>query len=217
MTFGNTVKDGSGTAYWLLVDSSGRLLMSGAAAEDAAASGNPLLMGALYSSAPATVQTGDAVRVLSDANGRIVVSGAAAHDAAAVGNPHRVAGVYHSTAPTGTDGDVLDLLADVGGRLIVKPYFAGKTATQVTADGNIKASAGTLFGITYTGVGVTAADTVVIKDGGAGGTVIFTFTFTAANETHDINFGPVGIAFAGAIYADVTISGGAVYVTGIYE
>ena len=27
MAFGNTVKDGSGAAYWLLVDSSGRLML----------------------------------------------------------------------------------------------------------------------------------------------------------------------------------------------
>lgn len=217
MSFGNTAKDGSGTAYWLLQDSDGRLLISGGAASDAAADGNPVQVGGVYTSSPPTVNSGDAVALLMDAGGRPQVVGAAAHDAAAAGNPVRIAGVYHSSAPSGTDGDALDLLLDAGGRLYVRLYDAGRTATQVTADGQIKASGGVLYALTFTGIGVTAADTVVIKDGGAGGTVKFTFTFTGANESHSIDFGAVGVAFATDIYADVTISGGAVYVTGVYD
>jgi hypothetical protein len=63
-----TVADGD-NAY-LLLDSAGRLLISGAAAHDAAA-GNPLRVGGVYRSTVPAVAAGDIVDLLLDAAGRI--------------------------------------------------------------------------------------------------------------------------------------------------
>lgn len=115
-----------------------------------------------------------------------------------------------NTAKDGS-GTYYCLLVDSSGQLIVKP--AALTATQVTADGNIKASAGTLFGLVVAGAGVTAGDTVTIKNG-SGGSTLLTVVFGAANET--IVLTGLNITCSSAIYADVTITGGSVYVTGIY-
>lgn len=74
MSFGNTVKDGSGTAYWLLVDSDGRLVLAGAAAHDAAAAGNPVQVGGVYRSTNPAVANGDVASLLIDALGRLRVN-----------------------------------------------------------------------------------------------------------------------------------------------
>lgn len=170
MAVGNTSKDGLGTWYALLVDSEGRLILAGPAAEDAAAAGSPVRLG----------------------------------------------GVYSATPPAVDDGDIVSLLTDVAGRLeIITAKASGHSATQVTADGNISASAGVLYGLIVAGAGVTAGDTVAIKDG-SGGSTILTVVFEAANETIVVPMSHP-ITFSTAIYADVTISGGAVYVTGIYD
>lgn len=167
---GNTVKDGSGTYYWLL----------------------------------------------QDTDGRQIIVGAAAHDAAAIGNPLRMGGVYRSSAPAVANGDVVDLFTDAAGRQITTPYDGGHSVTQVTADGNLKASAGILYGVLVSGAGVTIGDKVDIKDGGSGGTVILTIVFATANETIPVML-PWPIVCTGAIYADVSITGGSVYVSGIYD
>jgi hypothetical protein len=90
----------------------------------------------------------------------------------------------------------------------------GLSAAQVTADGNIKASAGTLHALTVAGAGVTAGDTVEIEDG-SGGTTLLTIVFGAANET--IHLPGLDIDFDTAIYVDVDLTGGSVYVTGVYS
>ena len=64
-----TVADGD-NAY-LLLDSAGRLLISGAAAHDAAAAGNPLRVGGVYRTAIPAVAAGDIVDLLLDAAGRL--------------------------------------------------------------------------------------------------------------------------------------------------
>lgn len=64
-----TVADGD-NAY-LLLDSAGRLLISGAAAHDAAAAGNPLRVGGVYRTAIPAVGAGDIVDLLLDAAGRM--------------------------------------------------------------------------------------------------------------------------------------------------
>ena len=73
MSFGNTVKDGTGTAYWLLVDSDGRLQLAGAVAHDAVAAGNPVRIGGVYRSTPAAVVDGDIADMAVDPAGRQVV------------------------------------------------------------------------------------------------------------------------------------------------
>ena len=64
-----TVADGD-NAY-LLLDSAGRLLISGAAAHDATAAGNPLRVGGAYRTAIPAVAAGDIVDLLLDAAGRL--------------------------------------------------------------------------------------------------------------------------------------------------
>jgi len=64
-----TVADGD-NAY-LLLDSAGRLLISGAAAHDATATGNPLRVGGVYRTAIPAVAAGDIVDLLLDAAGRL--------------------------------------------------------------------------------------------------------------------------------------------------
>lgn len=73
MSFGNTAKDGSGDAYWLLLDTSGRLNVVGAAAEDAAAAGNPLLAGGRYDSTARDLDTGDVGALALNADAQVIV------------------------------------------------------------------------------------------------------------------------------------------------
>lgn len=110
-------------------------------------------------------------------------------------------------------GSAYWLLVDSNGYQVVKT--PGRSVVQLTADGQIKASAGTLHGLVIAGAGVTAGNTVVIKDGGSGGTARLTVVFGAANETIVIQ--NLSAAFATDIYCDVTISGGSVYVSAVYE
>ena len=89
----------------------------------------------------------------------------------------------------------------------------GASIVQLTADGQIKASGGVLHRLVVAGEGVTAGDTVTIKDGGSGGTTRLTVVFEAANQTISVE---VGADFTTDIYADVDITGGSVYVAGVY-
>lgn len=73
MTISNTVKDGSGTNYWILLDANGMQHIVGAAAHDAAATGNPVRIGGVYRSTLPGVATGDVVDLLVDAAGRVIV------------------------------------------------------------------------------------------------------------------------------------------------
>lgn len=214
MATGNTSKDGTGTYYSLLVDSDGRQLIAGAAAEDAAAAGNPALIGGRYDASARTLDDGDAGALALDAAGRAMVVGVAAEDAAAAGNPVLVGGRYDSSARTLETGDVGAPALDVAGRLLTTENGkSGHSITLLTADGDIKASAGVLYALVITGIGVTAGDSVDIEDNTTNKLV---FVFAAANET--IVFTPsVPISFATSIHVDVTISGGAINVSGVYD
>ena len=57
---------------------------------------------------------------------------------------------------------------------------AGASFSERTSDGSFKATAGTLYSVQVSTVGVTAGDTLKIRDDA---TDIITFTATAANET----------------------------------
>ena len=74
MSFGNTVGDGSGTALWLLVDASGRLIMVGPAAHDAAAVGSPLQTGGVYRASDPSLDDGDVGSFLIDTLGRLKIN-----------------------------------------------------------------------------------------------------------------------------------------------
>jgi hypothetical protein len=58
--WGNTNKQGNGEAYHIVVDTDGRLLISGAAAEDAAVDGAPVLIGGRYDATLRSLDDGDA-------------------------------------------------------------------------------------------------------------------------------------------------------------
>jgi len=122
MSFGSTVKDGSGDKWWLLVDSEGRLTLVGAAAHDAAAAGNPFRIAGVYHASDPTGTDGDILDLLADVAGRAKIVGAAAEDAAVVGNPVQVGGRYDVAARTLDDGDVGGVAVDAAGRpLVVGP------------------------------------------------------------------------------------------------
>jgi len=119
---------------------SGDVTVVGKAAENAAASGNPLLLGARYSfTTPTAVDHGDAVPLWCDSTGQLHVAvmnvpavtvsgipavaarGADAHDAGASANPVLLAGYASASAPSAVsaDGDVVRLWSDRNGRLQV--------------------------------------------------------------------------------------------------
>lgn len=96
----------------------GNVTVVGAAAEDAAASGNPVLIGGRYDSSARTLETGDAGAIALNASGQVLVeiaagagSGgtAAADDAdftAGTTSGTPVMGVYESSPTSVTDGDL---------------------------------------------------------------------------------------------------------------
>ena len=86
----------------------------------------------------------------------------------------------------------------------------------LTADGYITCNAATLYGVIFTGDGVTAGDQVVINDGTiAGGTAKVQLEASGTDGTWV--FTPAaGILFGNRISVDVTISGGACSVTVLY-
>lgn len=96
----------------------GTVTAVGAAAEDAAASGNPVLVGGRYDSSPRTLETGDAGAIALNASGQVLVeiaagagSGgtAAADDAdftAGTTSGTPMMGAYQSSPTAVTDGDM---------------------------------------------------------------------------------------------------------------
>ena len=90
---------------------------------------------------------------------------------------------------------------------------AGKSFKQVTGAGQFTSNSSTLFAIYCTAQGVTAGDTIAVKDSG---TVILTFTATATNE--NFSFTPAaGILCSTSIDVGTSLSGGTVLTTAIYE
>lgn len=96
----------------------GTVTAVGAAAEDAAASGNPVLIGGRYDSSARTLETGDAGAIALNASGQVLVEIAAgagsggtavADDADFVDGTTSltpIGGVYESTPSSVTDGDI---------------------------------------------------------------------------------------------------------------
>lgn len=96
-------------------------------------------------------------------------------------------------------------------------YSAARAATQKTADGQVKASAGVLFAFVIAFVGVNVGDKVEIRDALAAGagTVIFTIVASAANETHTLSVDK-GIQFDTGIYHDETKGAGTINGSYVY-
>ena len=147
-----------------------------------------------------------------------------------------VGGVYNSATPNAiTDGDVgpIALAADGavhiddGGNTITVDGSVSVTGTATTTplaatgivvagDGQIKAAAGTLYGVIVTFDGVTAGDKVEIKNStDNSGTSLFTVIAQAADVVY--TFTPcVGIAYSTGIYSDVTLTGGTCTVSAVF-
>ena len=97
------------------------LLVGGPAADDAAATGNPVLVGGKYEASLNTVEDGDASWLKVDANGRLLTAGAGTIAAGATdsGNPVKVGGVYNTTVPSYANGQRGDLQVNASGYLRV--------------------------------------------------------------------------------------------------
>jgi len=100
------------------------------------------------------------------------------------------------------------------GEVITNPGTA--SAIVLTADGQIKASGGTLWSLQIDMVGVTIGDKIEIKNSlDNSGTALLTFTATAANQS--FTFTPsMGIAFSTGIYSDET-TGDDITVTAVFS
>jgi hypothetical protein len=130
LTVDGTVTANAGTGPWPVTDNggsltvdgtvavSGSVTVAGAAAENAAVSGNPVLVGGRYDSSPRTLGNGDAGALALNASGQVLVeiaagagSGgtAAADDAdftAGTTSGTPIMGAYQSSPTAVTDGDL---------------------------------------------------------------------------------------------------------------
>ncbi len=109
----------------------------GSAAEDAAASGNPVLIGGRYDSSPRTLETGDVGGIAVNASGQVLVEiaagagsgGTAAADGATftrnTTSHTPIGAAVESSAPTLTNGDTAALSQDTSGNLRVRVAAGG--------------------------------------------------------------------------------------------
>ena len=101
-----------------------------------------------------------------------------------------------------------------GGTLRVSQSTA--TGLVLAADGQVKASAGTVFAVHLSFVGVTAGDKIEIKNS-ADGSGTSLITLVAPVAAGSIDFCPcTGIIYSTAIYMDETKSGGTFTATIVY-
>jgi hypothetical protein len=109
------------------------------------------------------------------------------------------------------------LLADTDGNLMVHvAKESGHSIIQLTADGYIKASAGVLYGLVIGATSISAGDFIRVKDGGASGTEVLHIVFTAAYVGMSLVL-PAPVTFGTDIYLDVELTGGSIWVSGIYD
>ena len=156
-------KTSGGLYVPLQVNTDGQMQIAGAAADDAAAAGNPLLVAGKYSAAPATRQDGDAVTQQMTATGasHVAAQGMAAHDAAASGNPVQMGGVYRSADPNVADGDVAALRVNAKGEALVSLTGSIPAGTNLMGKVGIdQTTPGTTNGVQLTAI--THIQTIVI-------------------------------------------------------
>lgn len=147
----------------------------GSAAEDAAASGNPILVGGRYDSSARTLETGDVGALAVNASGQLLVEiaagagsgGTSAADGATFTRNTTsitpVGAVVESSAPTLANGDVAGLSQDTSGRLRVR-VDAGGVAGQVD---DAAFTAGTTEGVAVMGYYSSTRDAIDSGDAGA--------------------------------------------------
>ncbi len=130
----------------------------------------------------------------SSLNAQVV--GNVASDAADSGNPVKVGLKVNVTSPTFTDGDRADLQGDINGFLKSREQYAplyennvtGKavvehqyTNARVTADGQVKATAGFIHTVTFSATGAVTAGVITIYNNTAeSGTVLWSGTIQVA-------------------------------------
>lgn len=165
--------------------------VQGVAAEDAAATGNPVLAGGRYDSSARTLETGDVGAIAVDVAGQTIVVGPVAHDSAVSGSPV-ILGAEATTASAGeasvADGDVVRLRADKQGILLTHgngatPEAWGIASATSTTNTNVQLLAAGGSGIrrvvtdiiianssaTYTQVTMISGGTAGASDGTAKG------------------------------------------------
>jgi hypothetical protein len=93
---------------------------------------------------------------------------------------------------------------------------SSQSSIVLTADGQVKTSAGTVYALLVSGIGVTAGDKIEIKNSTDNtGTALLTIVADGANGTW--SFYPcVGITFSTGIYCDETKTGGTFTTTIVY-
>ena len=116
----------------------------------------------------------------------------------------------------GNDGTYIRSIAiDTSGNLYSRQK--GSTGKVLATDGQIKASAGVLYGFILSCDGVTAGDKIEIKNSlDNSGTALCTIVAQATDAVYP--FTPVqGITYSTGIYFDETKSGGTFTISAIYD
>jgi len=146
---------------------------------------------------------GDYIPQAVDTKGNTLVVGNVASAATDAGNPVKIGGKYATSAPTLTNGQRGDVQLDVNANLkSVEQYAPGYednannkaivehrySYARVTADGQVKASAGFIHTVTLSPTTATpTAGLVTIYDNTAGsGTIVFSEWFFATDVAHTV-------------------------------
>lgn len=153
----------------------GTVTAVGAAAEDAAASGNPVLVGGRYDSSARTLETGDAGALAVNASGQLLVEiaagagsgGTSAADGATftrnTTSITTVGAAVESSAPTLTNGDLAALSQDTTGNLRVRIAAGGVSGVVDDAAVTPGTTEVVMMGATFDN---TSPDSVDEGDGG---------------------------------------------------
>ena len=134
----DSVDEGDAGAVRMSLDRMLLSQVSGRAAEDAAAAGNPVLCGGRYDSTARALETGDAGALALDVAGRALVVGPAAEDAAVVGGPVLVGGRYDSTNRDLDNGDVGGIALNADAQVIVDDAWRPSLQAEEAADDSDK-------------------------------------------------------------------------------
>ena len=95
--------------------------------------------------------------------------------------------------------------------------YRADSVTSVTTDTAVTSAAGIVYGVHISYSLVTAGDQVMLRDGGASGTVVFRDVAVGARDRCDFT-PPLGMPFASSIYVDISlVGGGTAYVTLVYS
>jgi hypothetical protein len=132
----------------VIIDAGSGITVTGAAADDAAASGNPVQVAGVVDESPASRAEGDIVPLVMSAEGDlhvqpsfeganiasatgVFVQGPAADDAIASGNPLLLGGLVDDTSPnTGNEGDVKTVRVSPEGNVLAEIYWGNGSVFQ---------------------------------------------------------------------------------------